>query len=383
MYWTLLYVILILISALSFFNKKNERQYSIFSFTIAYFFTINGYFNGVDWVNYGVVFQDAKTFEDFLWSFEPLFGVFLFLCKSIFDDFYISVIVFYTIVFTLLYVSISQFFLKINRTVFITLFITINDISIINDQLRQLVAVVLCIYGLNFIFERKYKYFAIFNLIAGFFHYSAIITLAIYPVILQRKKIVVITGVSICVFSTLLLSIPSIITSVLSGFGFVGSYIAGKIDFYAENSVSKFGFFAIVDICVMMFYLFNRQPQDVKVAALWSGVFISACSHLSFYSFPVFQRINPYFFIFYCFLGSYYLNGELFFKSRRGLFSVAIAVLLSVVCFYKFLADDMRQGFFDYDSYLVKYAMGEFNFAMEKNKKCIFLSKANTGFCRW
>lgn len=71
-------------------------------------FMIDGYFNGIDWVNYYYGFITYTDVMDYLSSYEPLFGSEIFILKYLFTDFYLSIAMYYFILSVLLYFAIIK-----------------------------------------------------------------------------------------------------------------------------------------------------------------------------------------------------------------------------------------------------------------------------------
>ncbi len=108
MYWIIFLTFQFICVLLSWqlpFLKKIIFTLMIF---ILMFFMIDGYFNGIDWVNYYYGFITYTDVMDYLSSYEPLFGSEIFILKYLFTDFYLSIAMYYFILSVLLYFAIIK-----------------------------------------------------------------------------------------------------------------------------------------------------------------------------------------------------------------------------------------------------------------------------------
>lgn len=348
---------------------------------VAFLFYVDGYFNGIDWVNYYSVFRDSNTVTDLMLSYEPLFSLLLFILKYITNDFYYSVILVYVIGLCLLfkYSSLLSKICDVNLTILLFLIFFLNGIDLFNDQLRQFLAFVLTLNALRYLFERS-KRFYIYALIATGFHYSAIIILIIYPLIIKKRRDVFFIGAIISGTLISLILSRDVLFMILSYLGQPGIYLANKLGAYFERFELKFGILIILDVLVIIWCVLRNRTNNWFESAMWNGAFLAAILHISFYFMPIFQRFNPYLNIFYCLLFSYYLRSAYVRVNTDGLISsIAVcAILISVTVGY--FKDPARP--MEYHTFFMDYVSGNYDIEKDKLKRCNeFIT--DVPFCRW
>ncbi|MDX6019722.1 EpsG family protein [Scandinavium sp. V105_16] len=381
MYWVIFLSVCFSISIYSMLIPSLNKVLAIVLTILCFLFFVDGYFNGIDWVNYYSGFNDNKDILSFLSSFEPLFAITFYSLKYLTEDYYYSVILIYAIGLVALYRNSKDFAQKydVNLALLITLLIFVNGIDLFNDQLRQFLAFVCSLSALRYVLLSRKKFY-ILSVLAVCFHYSAIVIFILYPFV-KRKKIQVFW---VGVFAALLVIFFTVsqeaLFPLLSYLGHPGEVIGAKLAAYFSKFELKFGLLVIFDLLIIFRYILRVPTGSEFERIMWNGSFLAAILHISFYFMPIFQRFNPYFNVFYCLLFSHYFSS--FFKriNRDGIFiSLQIVVLLLSVNIGYF-NDPARPAI--YSSYFVDYVSGRYNLDKDKVKRCNeFVT--DIPFCRW
>ena len=226
---------------------------------------------------------------------------------------------------------------------------------------------------------KKYRFFA-FSIMAILFHYSAILVILVYPVVrLSKLKVLIIGGVTALsiIFLTLY---PSLAINLLSDLGNPGAIVSSKLSAYFEKFSFHLGSLIFIDVIVILSYIIRSRYYNVNERYLWSGCFLAACLHVSFYFLPILQRFNPYLYLFYCILFSYYFSHIKRYVSLYSLivFFSVLAILISVNIGY--FTDPSRPR--EYKGYFIDYIDGSYSIENDKIKRCNeFLT--DVPFCRW
>lgn len=381
MYWLIFMVMALTLSLLSMLMPYQSKTIPKILLVMAFLFFVDGYFNGIDWVNYYVGFNDNQDFLSFVFSFEPLFGTLLFILKSVTNDYYWSMVIFYLIILLFLYLNSSRLTASLggNLTVLLGTVFFVNGIGFFNDQIRQLAAFIVCIAALRAILENKKKFYLLATL-AVCFHYSAIIIMFLYPLIKKRKSVVILSGFVLSIAIIFLTVSHDIIFTILSYAGQPGAVISGKLRAYFDQFEIRFGALSLVDIAVVAWFISCKKFNSESERIIWNGAFIAAILHFLFYFMPIFQRFNPYFSIFYCILFSCYFKTiyTRLTSNAAVVFMVVILVSLSVNIGY--FNDPARPD--EYRSYFIDYATGNYNIDRDRIKRCNeFVT--DVPFCRW
>lgn len=381
MYWIPLMVLQVCCVFFSWAIPSLRKIVFVFMTISMYVFLVDGYFNGIDWVNYYSGFNDYNNISEFLTGYEPLFGFLVFILKKITDDFYFSIIIYYSIILVVLCYFLSNLsnILKGNSTVLLFLLLFVNGIDLFNDQIRQLMAVAFSVGALFHLLQENRKTFYFLTFLAILSHFSAVVILC-YPLILKRKRVVVLMGTIGATCIILATLCHTVILNVLPLLGGAGSIVSNKLSFYFSKFELKFGFMAAINILVISRYVLIRTYKSETERVLWNGCFLASLFHLSFYFFPILQRLNPYFNIFYCLLTSFYLYGlsKILTINRIVIYISVLLTVFSVTTGY--FSDPARPTV--YKSYFLDYVSGKYDINIDKIRRCNeFLS--DIPFCRW
>lgn len=306
------------------------------------FFTIGGsHFNGADWINYTSVYDKLK---DYSWGevllnppFEILFSLIIkFFSSNEFDyQVMISVIAFFNIIL-IIYISYK---VEVKNIFFLFIIIfLIQGWSLFQEQIRQSIAIVICLYsiyqylGLN----KKTAYFWI--LIAMGFHGSSIFAVVYFYV---ANKIIKNNGLPLSLsnfkfvisFLIILLIFLNYFTKVIPFESVLPSLWWQKLNYYIndEESVSSVLTLGLISYPIGFFLLFirrnyvaNRKSNWLSFA--WSMAMIWCLVGPFLRVAAIFTRFEHYFLILIPFaLVSYE------WKNQRNLFDFPSVKLIQIV----------------------------------------------------
>lgn len=287
-------------------------------FLFCFFIGLRFETGGPDWISYkrfyhsiepltSVIMGDISYKDSVLYQhgFEFIFKLYSSIVKILFDNYvYLQL---FSVMFT--FFVLYRFFIKSSPYPILSVFIYVSSISLLGDMtiIRQMIAVSFFILSLDSLIQRnKGKYFAI-NLIAVFFHFSAIIIFPLYflyPVLIKRKvyiPVILLLVLINIVFSSFIMSIMDI----LSGFSSIGFALMLKIKQYQlELSTVNISFgFGFIERLIMVFFIVLYSDKIKKKFPIYGELilFLVICNVLLsflFVSFTTFYLRFRYYFIF-------------------------------------------------------------------------------------
>lgn len=283
---------------------------------------------------------DSKNFQEFLngtwienstggrWftkDVEMGFSLLLYLITKIFKSFQILLLLFQVIIITLIYKGLAFFknkSLQLNMLVYYFLFYCITF-----NMIRQFLAMSIIFYSLKFLLKRKYRYYILLNILALFFHKSAIIgiiILILYGIsdnnriklfflkIRIKNKIKIIILISILV---LILFQLEFITNILQSLGLekYKSYLKGEYSFLPKQFLLRIPFIYLI----FTEYKKNKENRIYLFALLINiiDLFLSQLGSITPNSWRIAQYFSIYNIIFYpiiCDSGKYKILKKLF-----------------------------------------------------------------------
>lgn len=373
-----------------FFFVNRRTTISVFPAVIAcmvFTVTVVNYFNETDWVNYGYAFYNKlSSFGEF--GSEPLLYIVFFIGKFLFGDFFLSVIMFLALN------SYFLFKLAENKTIdgatFLILVSLLLGPTLLGEQIRQAFALNFIGFSILALEAERIKRAVFFILIAALAHISALVFLIIVPFLyLSRKKAIFIGVVCYCFILFFLFNANLIASSLESISYFVG--LSLRLSLYLniiDINVGRLGFFAVFDAAFIVFFLTEKNENTRFEGKILNGVILMAVAHLSFYAFPIFQRITSYLVLFPCILAAryikIYLSGERL--TSRMTFFVTTLFLMALAIFFKELNNPLKAGFGNEKIYYPLRVYGENEFNELRNIRCTKVDNSDAnkfGFCRW
>lgn len=380
--WIFFYLFCALMAVIGIGVQRKPVGFSVVFSVLASFYAVTLLFNGVDWLNYSYVYAHYSS-EDLLTSYEPLFSIYLFVTRELIANFQISVLILYIISFCVMISGLKKLPEKVNIPMFIFVFLLASTPALINDQIRQFVAVSVSILAFSHLLNKRKLRFVLYGLLAASFHYSSIIILLAYPLSLMDRKSVFISGlVWIAIAVTFASSLPQLV-SLLSSMPSVGPVIGGKIRAYISRfdiSELKLGFGVVVDMIVFCgFFLFRGNGS---LRTFWNLAFLSSCAHMTFYMFPIFNRFAIYLNVSLVFIVA--AHTSIFFKknTNSSLLSLAAVLAYSVIVNTQFFVDEMHPDLMDYEYHMPGLTDESEMLGRIREGKCADMEFNISNFCR-
>jgi hypothetical protein len=201
---------------------------------------------GSDWKPYLENFQKTEDYNNVLLNaligFEIGYGTFVFIIKKLFDSYSVFLFI-HALIF---YLGIFKTAKKYSPYFFISLmFFYATNLGMVGSN-RQLLAIVICLWSLGFVFERKTFRFFVTIGVASLFHTTAFF-FGVYYFLNRNFKTITIVSVLIISFIIGKTALPFLVFSKFGGlFGGVvasktTSYSEGAKDVLTETSLSVFG----------------------------------------------------------------------------------------------------------------------------------------------
>lgn len=355
------------------FNRLFAMAYVIFCSCI---FTAV-YSNGIDWVNYYYVFDGFKS--EFSINYDLLFNIYLYVLANLSINFQSAIFIFYLLSFYIAFIALKKAPIPINIPATLLAMCLLGGLSLVVDQIRQFVAIVICFHSINFLLDKRIRLFIVSVLIASLFHYSAIIVLIFWHVYYSERKPLVIKGICITTLMVLIGGIVLSNTEFVYSIPVVGVELARKASLYSESLSSVgFGFGIIADLIIITRFLIRKSKDEYT--RIWNIIFIFACLHIGIYFIPAFSRFYYYMFIPLTFLFGYILST--YRKSVIAYDSIAIVstvILISSIVTVKTFSDEKRPGLLEYRADWIMD--NERSVEMLRNKRCENLNDFLRNFC--
>lgn len=201
---------------------------------------------GSDWKPYLENFQKTEDYSivllNVLVGFEIGYGTFVFIIKKLFDSYNVFLLI-HALIF---YLGIFRTANKYSPYIFISLmFFYATNLGMVGSN-RQLLAIVICLWSLKFVFERKILRFFVTVGVASLFHTTAFF-FGVYYFLNRNFKTITVISVLFMSFVIGKTALPFIVFSKFGGLfgGAVASktisYSEGAKDVLTETSLSVFG----------------------------------------------------------------------------------------------------------------------------------------------
>jgi len=380
--WLFFYLFSALMAVIGIGVQRKPVGFSVVFSVLASFYAVTLLFNGVDWLNYSYVYEHYSS-EDLMSSYEPLFSLYLFITREIIGGFQISVLILYIISFCIIISGLKKLPEKVNIPMFIFVFLLASTPALINDQIRQFVAVSISILAFSHLLNKRKLRFVVYALLAASFHYSSIIILLAYPLSLMDRKSVFISGVAwIAIAVTFASSLPQFV-SFLSSMPSVGPVIGGKIRAYIARfdiGELKLGFGVAVDLIVFCGFLLFRGTGSLRT--FWNLAFLSSCAHMTFYMFPIFNRFAVYLNVSLVFIVA--AHASIFFRknTNSALLSFAAVLAYSVIVNTQFFMDDMHPDLMNYEYHMPGFTDEDDMLGRVREGRCADMEFNISNFCR-
>jgi hypothetical protein len=245
---------------------------------------------GSDWIPYLENFQNSDEYSTIiinaLIGYEIGYGTFTFLIKKIFDN-YSFFLVLHALIF---YWGIFRVCNKYSPYFFITLmFFYATNLGMVGSN-RQLLAIIICLWGLDFVIERKPLKFLVVVVVASLFHTTAFL-FGIYYFLNRNFKTVMVISVLFFSFIIGKTGLPFFLFSKFGGvFGELAAsktvaYSEGAKDVLAKNSLSFFGLLKRLVFIAIFTYNFSFLSKKLSYyKLLYNGYILGMVIYFLFAS---------------------------------------------------------------------------------------------------
>ncbi|MBQ8601674.1 MAG: EpsG family protein [Bacteroides sp.] len=246
-------------------NNKRKRYEKIAVIIVVLFIGLRGFVYS-DFTNYYVFFESLPDVYNLTtFSYEPGFVIYSSIIKTIFPNYFIWILI-NTLVDFYFFVLVFRRY-DTSLILILCFFIAYQGLGIEFNLLRNVKAIILFMYSIKFIEERKIIPFILCNLLGVTFHYSALIYLPMYYLLNieisnKLKWIIIFTSAS-----TFLLGY-SISFWLLNHLPLDGEMdLVKKVLVYTNDTSSyklSFGFFErTFNICLLTYY-YNRLNSVIS-----------------------------------------------------------------------------------------------------------------------
>lgn len=230
---------------------------------------------GTDWIPYKDNFDDTTSIEmvflGILNGFEIGYGYCVYLVRSRTDDYSFFLIIHAIVFFALVFKANRKLspFPIVSLLIFYTLTIGVMGSN------RQLIALAICLYSLQFVDAKKPIIFFILVVLASLFHTTAVIFTVFYFLNRDFKKYQILLAILLA-FIIGKTSLPNLF---FSGFGnLLGGTAASKAEVYGEIEVtaglSLFGLIRRLIYFAIFLYNYDKLSQKFRMYKLLFNGFL-------------------------------------------------------------------------------------------------------------
>ncbi len=379
MIWLMLCFFVFLCGLFSAIKKSNILNIlCVLCVFILSFFT---FINGVDWVNYYDSF-DVGSFSFLELKYEIGFSYLFGLMNIISDNFFIAIMMYYLFCCVILLCFIKNK-IHINYNIPILLFamLLFMGVDLFIDQLRQLAAVLISLFILFDYAENNKKNY-ILLVFASLFHISALIVAVFFIIDGRKGRALYISFLLFIVGVSTLIALPYLIKFLTA---IINIAALSKLSFYLDRFevTPRFGFLILVDIAVIILSVFskNRDMGDAE-RRYHNLIILSTFMHLSFYFFPIMQRMMGYFYIPHVLLISLCFNRIVLNKINR--YSFCMCSIISIIGFSVFMSSltgEFRPSIFNWSFLSINEILDVNKQYVMKMYKCMDANSISLGFC--
>lgn len=295
----------------------------------------------------GHILSDSMAYEEQYYSITPIFNwdyierntgwwdpgfvVFTMFTQLIYRDFNFFMFINSLIDIVLFCLCLKKF--SKNYAITILFFLAFQGILIEINMMRNIKAMLLFVYSLSYVKDRKLIKFLICNIIAFFFHSSALLYFPMYWVLIRRYNRYGVFCILICC-TIIYLGDFNFIEDLLYRFTPVDGRISEKIAFYMDSSEgNKFtsGTYERLFTMIMSYYAYykltkrNRKVDQMFVIFFNSFVMFYVLYSIFGFNFVFRDRIPNLFIFSYWFLYPYLFD---FYASRKLIYKVLFVILV-------------------------------------------------------
>lgn len=315
------------------FYKKSKIYEKIAIATVIIFIGLRGFVYS-DFTNYYEFFEYLPNiFNLFEYPYEPGFVIYSSLIKTIFPNYFLWILI-NTLVDFYFFILV---FKRYNSSLILILcfFIAYQGLGIEFNLLRNVKAIILFMYSIKFIEQRKIIPFVLCNLLGITFHYSAIIYLPMYFLlnieISRNLRWIIIFSSAILFLSGQSLSFMLIDRLQLDG---DIEFIRKALVYTADTSSYKlsFGFFErTFNICLITYFYNTLNTETRKFKILYNCALVYYIIFMLFSDVLVFIERFPVLFVFSYWIIFSYLFSKRIIKNK----SKYILILVLLFSFFR------------------------------------------------
>lgn len=268
-----------------------------------------------------------KYINDHSWWWDKGFVVFAMFCKIISPNFFFFVFVNTLVDITLFSLCLKKY--KVNISILILSFLAFQGILQEINTMRNIKAILLFVYSISYIYDRRILKYLTINFIGFFFHSSALLYFPMYW-ILNRKYSIKVLLPALVIITIIYLANNNFLQDYLISFVFSGeSYVSEKVINYlgsSEEQTISLGFIERLLTLTLCLLVYNKQKRNTFNLIVINSFFVFYFLYAIFGFNFVFRDRIPYLFIFaYWFLYPYLFDNY----GRRGaIYKFAFLALL-------------------------------------------------------
>lgn len=190
---------------------------------------------------------------------------------------------FVAIVSLFIYCSFARFICKYSKNVSLSciIFVTWDYYFHSMNLIRQYFTIAIILYGVDFLFRKKYKSYIFIQLLAFFFHKSSLVTIVLLVLVAIKKirpihVILALIGILIVTFSM------DSILHLLSSFGYSDYAHRLKSDGGDGGGMLIASGLMIILFCSIIYYTRGNEGNDISFLAIFAMAFIIQILSLQF-----------------------------------------------------------------------------------------------------
>ena len=378
--------------------KNNEKLELFALFFILLFVWGGNHFNGADWINYLKEYNRLSDFSNpvdavFYANFEWLFSLFMwgFSVGGFPYEFFVAAIAFTNIFFLLRLLSWLD--VRNKETVLVSLFL-IEGWSLYHEQLRQSLAVTLCLMAAYFFMRRRNFLCVIYFIVAFGFHSSAIffavILFIIWRVVRNGGAPL---GIMNILYLTVIFAFGMIAFGLLVGVGFLDYFglerLRDKYFEYQNNDVYGSALFNAGLVAYGFGFLillqFKRHvvsQKNVWISVAWSCALLWCFLGPLLRTVSILIRFEHYLLIFFPFvLGVYGYKTE---RLNKNVFGYAASLLFAATFLVRIVISPAHNVWVqNYDNLFISFLTGSAIDISDarQDEVCLNLSNEGNNFC--
>ena len=314
LFYIILIITVVLLTGVFFKKEDNKKGYFlaslILTFVAAFRFDV-----GWDYQTYYEAIDEL--FLPTLLRFEPLSLVIALpaiLTGNPFLFFILSSFIIYPLAF--------WSFKKISPYPSLSLIIYLGLFYLISCSIvRQAIAVSICLFAFRYVLSRSFFKYVLCISLAILFHYSAAVTLVIYPVYHWFKFKHIFIGLILC------LLLRNILLGLLESYGLYADYLS-RLNDMEGGALTRYFYLLIF---LSFFFIIKFGGYTIEERKMFSIIAIGLFAPYLLGA-AMGERIGYYFIIYYCYLIPKLLQGKKVYK--RGLYAMVFSMYFLVMVYF-------------------------------------------------